>query len=375
MKGLARLAVVAALVFAPAAARADMKALEEAAKKEGELTWYTAHYTSEGAEELGAEFTKMYGIKVNVVRTTAQVAYQRLLQDLKNNQIACDVFSSTDVGHDVRLKAEGKFEKYIPETASKILPEFQNFDPDGYYHTTSAGLVVITYNTSKVKPEEAPKKWTDLLDIKWKGKVSTGHPGFSGYVGTWVLMMKKLYGWDYFDNLEKNKPQIGRSINDTVTALNAGERQVAAGADGSTLYSASRGNPLAVSYPSDGSVLIIAPSAIIKGTKHPNAAKLFMEYLNSIEAATDQRQALRHPAASGSAAAAGRQADQRDQDDPPERRGDRQGHPRRDRAVARHVRELGDALSCLAGGAPLQWRDLLLHRQRRATGVGDALGT
>ena len=204
MKGLARFAVVAALAFAPAAARADMKALEDAAKKEGELTWYVAHYTSEGAEELGAEFTKTYGIKVNVVRTTAQVAYQRLLQDLKNNQIVCDVFSSTDVGHDVRLKAEGRFEKYIPETASKILPEFRDFDPDGYYHTTSAGLVVLTYNTGKVKPEEAPKKWTDLLDIKWKGKVSTGHPGFSGYVGTWVLMMKKLYGWSYFDKLEQN---------------------------------------------------------------------------------------------------------------------------------------------------------------------------
>src|SRR5260221_3075140 len=284
MKGLARLAVVAALAFAPAA-RADMKAVEEAAKKEGELPWYVAHYTSEGAEELGAEFTKLYGIKVNVVRTTAQVAYQRLLQDLKNNQIVCDVFSSTDVGHYVRLKAEGKLEKYMPETASKILPQFQNFDPDGYYHTTSAGLVVLPYNPAKVKPEEAPKKWTDLQDIKWKGKVSIGHPGFSGYVGTWVLMMKNLYGWSYFDKLEQNKPQIGRSINDTVTALNAGERQVAAGADGSTLFSAARGNPLAVSYPSDGSVLIIAPSAIMKGTKHPNAARLFMEYLLSVEAA------------------------------------------------------------------------------------------
>ena len=73
---------------------------------------------------------------------------------------------------------------------------------------------------------------------KWKGKVSTGHPAFSGYVGTWVLTMRKLYGWDYFEKLEKNKPQIGRSINDTVTALNSGERQVAAGADGSTLFSA-----------------------------------------------------------------------------------------------------------------------------------------
>ena len=288
MKGLAGLAPIAVLVavlaFAPVA-HADIKALEEAAKKEGELTWYVAHYTSEGAEDLGRGFTEMTGVKVNVVRTTAQVAYQRLLQDLKNNQTICDVFSSTDVGHYVRLAAEGRFEKYVPETEAKILATFRNFDPAGFYHTTSAGLVVLTYNSTKVKAEEAPKKWQDLLDIKWKGKVSTGHPGFSGYVGTWVLMMKNLYGWSYFDKLEKNKPQIGRSINDTVTALNAGERQVAAGADGSTLFSASRGNPLAVSYPTDGSVLIIAPSAIMKGTKHPNAAKLFMEYLYSVEAA------------------------------------------------------------------------------------------
>jgi len=285
MKGLARLAMSVALASGPAVAHADIKALEGAAKKEGEITWYVAHYSSEGAEELGGEFTKLYGVKVNVVRTTAQVAYQRLRHDLKNNQAVCDVFSSTDVGHYVRLKADGKFDKYVPETASRILPAFQNFDPDGYYHTTSAGLVVLTYNMAKVKVGEAPKKWQDLLDLRWKDKVSTGHPGFSGYVGTWVLTMRNLYGWEYFERLEKNHPQIGRSMNDTVTALSAGERQVAAGADGPTLFSAERGNSLAVSYPSDGAVLIIAPSAIMKGTKHPNAAKLFMEYLDSVEAA------------------------------------------------------------------------------------------
>src|SRR5262245_7881231 len=116
MKGLARLAVVLSLALTPALVRADVKALQEAAKNEGELTWYVAHYTSEGAEELGSEFTKLYAVKVNVVRTTAQVAYQRLLQDLKNNQAVCDIFSSTDVGHHVRLQAEGKFAKSLPET-------------------------------------------------------------------------------------------------------------------------------------------------------------------------------------------------------------------------------------------------------------------
>lgn len=285
MKGLARLAIVVALAFAPADARADLKALAEAAKKEGEVTWYVAHYASEGAEALGRGFAEMHGIKVNVVRTTAQVAYQRLLQDIKNNQTICDVFSSTDVGHFVRLKAKSRFEKYVPESESRISEIFRKVDPDGFYHTTSAGLVLLIYNTSKVKIEDAPRKWADLLDIKWKGKISTGHPGFSNYAGAWTMAMKNLYGWSFFERLEKNKPLIGRSINDTVTALNAGERQVAAGADVSTLFSAARGNPLAVSYPMDGSVLVISPSAIMKGARHPNAAKLFMEYLYSLEAA------------------------------------------------------------------------------------------
>ena len=284
MKRLAGFALAVVLALGPLSARADMKGIEEAAKKEGELTWYTTHYTSEAAEELGAMFTKLYGIKVNVVRTTAQVAYQRATQDFKAGQTIADVFSTTDIGHVMRFKAEGRLEKYTPENVAKITEVFRNADPDGFFHTTSAGFVVLTYNTSKVKAEDAPKKWADLLDPKWKGKVSTGHPAFSGYVGNWVLSMKLQYGWDYFEKLEKNKPQIGRSINDTVTALNAGERQVADGADGSTLYSASRGNPLAIVYPSDGAILIMAPSAILKGTKHPNAARLFMEYLYSIEA-------------------------------------------------------------------------------------------
>jgi iron(III) transport system substrate-binding protein len=50
------------------------------------------------------------------------------------------------------------------------------------------------------------------------------------------------------------------------------------------MESAGKGNPLAMTYPTDGSVLIIAPSGIPKGVKHPNAARLFMEYLLGVEA-------------------------------------------------------------------------------------------
>jgi iron(III) transport system substrate-binding protein len=67
--------------------------------------------------------------------------------------------------------------------------------------------------------------------------------------------------------------------------LNAGERIVAgSGPNGTAMESAGKGNPLAMIYPTDGSVLIIAPTGIPKGVKHPNAAKLFMEYLMTPEA-------------------------------------------------------------------------------------------
>jgi iron(III) transport system substrate-binding protein len=182
------------------------------------------------------------------------------------------------------MKQDGWLQPYKPKNLPELVDAFRSFnDPDDLFTATAAGLVLITYNTSVVSPAEAPRKWTDLADPRWKNKVSIGHPGFSGYVGTWVVQMKKLYGWDYFKKLELNKPRIGRSINDTVTMLNAKESIVAAGPSATTLESRAKGNPLAVVYPEDGAVLMVSASGILKNAPAPNAAKLFMEYLLSRE--------------------------------------------------------------------------------------------
>jgi iron(III) transport system substrate-binding protein len=91
--------------------------------------------------------------------------------------------------------------------------------------------------------------------------------------------MENNYGWSYFEKLNKLNPLIGRSIDDAVTVLNSGERVVAAGNPASALRSAAKGNPLAVNYPTSGTVAAMSPSGIIAGTRYPNAAKLFMEFL------------------------------------------------------------------------------------------------
>src|ERR1700693_4875057 len=67
--------------------------LVEAARKEGSVTWYIAQVDTQTAEAMGRAFTARYpGITVSVIRTTGQVAYERLLQDLKNDAPQCDVF-------------------------------------------------------------------------------------------------------------------------------------------------------------------------------------------------------------------------------------------------------------------------------------------
>lgn len=262
------------------------KSLYEAAKKEGELTWYIAHYTSEAAERFGRTFTEKYpGVKVNVVRTTAQVAYQRLSQDIQANVANCDVFATTDIGHCVSLKQRGLLMAFRPQGVDHIAPVFRDVDKDGQFHTTSATFVSVLHNTNKVKVEDAPKTWKALLDPKWINQVSVGHPGFSGFVGIWTVQMKKLYGWSYFETLAKHKPQIGRSIIDTVTMLTSGERLVAAGPGGLAFLQASRGNPVGVIIPEEGAVLMSSPTSIMKNARHPNAAKLFVEFLHGKEAA------------------------------------------------------------------------------------------
>jgi iron(III) transport system substrate-binding protein len=265
---------------------ANEKTLYEAAKKEGEITWYTAHSDDVTAQALGRDFEALYpGIKAQVVRTTAQVAFQRVTQEIRAGAMQVDVFSSTDMGHYVYLKDKSLLEKFVPENAGQVLDIYKNYDPDGYYYVTSAGMIAMAYNTVKLNAADAPKNWTDLADPKWKDKISFGHPGFSGYVGTWTVELKKMYGWGFFEKVAKNNPQVGRSINDTVTMLNAGERIVAGHAPhGPMMQSAQKGNPLAMVFPTDGTVLILAPSGIMKGVKHPNAARLFMEYLMTPEA-------------------------------------------------------------------------------------------
>jgi len=269
--------LLVSIVTVAAVPVAAQDARVEAAKKEGKVVWYTS-LALPTAEKIGKLFEAAYpGIKVEVQRTGSQRILQRVMQETQANLKLVDVIHTSDAGHFVLLKEKKLLMKYSPVGIDAFPAGFK--DKDGYYFTLRATVNVIAYNTKLVPAAEAPKGWKDVLDAKWRGKMVTAHPGYSGVISTHVLALVQLYGWDYFKQLAQNKLMLVQSAVDPAGVVASGERQVAVnGGDYYYYQMKKKGNPIEVVYPKEGVPLVISPTAIASFAPHPNAAKLFTDF-------------------------------------------------------------------------------------------------
>src|SRR5713101_7051545 len=252
----------------------------EAAKKEGKVVWYTSLALT-SAEKVAKLFEAAYpGVKVEVHRTGSERILQRVMQELQANLKIADVVHTSDAGHYVLLKEKKLLMKHTPAGVDRFPPSFK--DKDGYHYGLRATVNVIAYNTKAVSPAEAPRTWKDLLDPKWKGKLVTAHPGYSGVIATHVLALVHLHGWDYFKQLAQSKPMLVQSAVDPAGVVASGERPVAVNGGDYTFYQIKKkGNPVEIVFPKEGVPLVISPTAIAAFAPHPNAAKLFTDFIFS----------------------------------------------------------------------------------------------
>ncbi len=266
-----------------AASSAQEAALVEAAKKEGKIIWYTSLALPSSTALAQLFMSKYKGIEVEVHRTGSQRVLQRAMQEVAAGIKNFDVIHTSDAGHFVLLKNKGLLMRYTPKVV-EIFPEGFK-DKDGFHYGMRAGVSAILYNPNIVSEKEAPKTWRDLLDPKWKGKMVTAHPGYSGFIMTHVLAFVHQYGWEYFQELAKNKLHVVQSANDPVGLVASGERPVAANSAEYFAYkNMKKGNPIKIVYPKEGVPLVISPTAIAKDAPHPNAAKLFTDFIFTKEA-------------------------------------------------------------------------------------------
>ena len=256
---------------------ADVSKLYDAAKKEGKVVWYTAQFEQTQADKVAAAFkAKFPGVEVEFLRQTSQIISQRTLEDFQKGAYTIDVVGTADEGNFVTFKQKGMLTAYTPPDLNFLPTQFQKLDTDGTYFLSAIALIIISYNTSKVTAP--PKVWKDMIDPKWAGKITLGHPGYSGQVLNWVLAVTDKYTWSYFQDMAKLNPKIGRSINDTLTDEASGERQIGASAHSVTLGRKATGAPVDAVFPDDFTVLVVQPQAVLKNAPHPNAARLFQNF-------------------------------------------------------------------------------------------------
>jgi iron(III) transport system substrate-binding protein len=204
------------------------------------------------------------------------------MQELQANIRNADVVHTSDAGHYVFLKEKKLLAKHAPPGTEAFPAGFK--DRDGYYYGLRATVNVIAYNTKAVSAADAPRTWKDLLDPRWKGKLVTAHPGYSGVIATHVLALVHLHGWDYFEQLARNRPMLVQSAVDPAGVVASGERPVAVNGGEYTFYqSKKKGNPLEIVYPREGVPLVVSPTAITAFAPHPNAARLFTDFTFSRE--------------------------------------------------------------------------------------------
>src|ERR1700712_111223 len=259
-------------------------ALIEAAKKEGQVIYYTSTDLPV-AEKLAKAFEAKYpGIAVRTERTGAERVFQRIGQEYSSNIRAVDVVNSSDAAHFIVWKRDGILLPYVPEDVAKFYPA-EHRDVDGQFASFRVWLSIIAYNTGLVKAEEAPKSFADLLDPRWKGKIVKAHPGYSGTIMTATYQMQRDLGWTFFEQLAKQNIMQVQSSADPPKKLEIGERAVMADGNEYNIFQMREaGRPGEAGHATEGSPLIIGPNGIFKTSPNPNAAKLFQSFCFSRDA-------------------------------------------------------------------------------------------
>ena len=260
------------------------QALIDAAKKEGELNWYTTQIVNQYVRPAITAFEKKYGIKVNYFRANATDIALKVSTESKAGKVLADVVDGTATS--VMLMREGHIMQWVPPNTANFDKQF--VDANGYWVASNFYVLTPGINTEMVKKADAPKTYADLLDPKWKGKmVWNATPSASaapGFVGTVLFTMGEEKGMDYLKALAKqNVASVATSGRQVLDQVISGEYPLALQIfNNHASISAGLGAPTTW-VPLETSLAVIATISITKATTKPNAAKLFMEFVTSEE--------------------------------------------------------------------------------------------
>lgn len=266
--------------MAPYAYSADQTVAEKA-KAEGKVSFY-ANITA--IQPIMQEFTKDKGVKGEYTRISTSKFLATVLTEHQAGKLIADVLQSPLPIMEL-LKNKGVLTSY-QSPAAAIYPEWTR--KDNKIQIFGIEYVALIYNKELVKPVDVPKRYEDLTDPKWRGKIVMANPSAHATTISWLIGLKeKVFpsekSWMKFvKGLAANKPMFVRSFGPTPAPVESGEKLIAISMPKYIITKA----PAPLDWARVDQPLLGTPRGIsIAATaKHPNAAKLFVDYWLSRDA-------------------------------------------------------------------------------------------
>ena len=271
------LLVLAAAPAAWAQGAANQK-LIEAAKKEGEVVYYTT-MTLDQSKTVTDRFEKKYGIKATLFRTGGGPLLNKIFTEARGGRYDWDVVVGR--GEMVLPMIERKLIASYHSPEAKMVEE-QLVDKEGYWTAYYVNSYVLGWNTKLVKKPDVPKTYEELLNPKWKGgQISLDTEAYGMMEG-----LKRVWGKEkainYFKRLAAQDPVLKRGNTERVQLVVAGEYPLIIAYNQTLQRMTSRGAPVDW-LPLEPSVTQVNPVMLAAKAPHPNAARLFYDFVLSKE--------------------------------------------------------------------------------------------
>ncbi|HTR83632.1 MAG TPA: extracellular solute-binding protein [Reyranella sp.] len=274
-KLLGLLAAAPAIVGHEASAQdADWQKVVDAAKKEGKVVIYTASIGSPFHKKVFDAFTAKYGIKVELLEARASEVRERVRVEQAAGRFLGDIHHNGSTTTWLMTR-DGNFQPH------GNLPNFKNIDPTYEPDDIKIPAEVISYclmiNKNMVKPDQEPKKWQDILDPKWAGKILSDDYRALGGGAVFFPVMLRAFGREFHEKLAAQKPVFSRDIANSERRCARGEFPLYIPFSLQDLNNL-KGLPVKAIVPAEGRPYVRFDLTVLKNAPHANAARLFMNH-------------------------------------------------------------------------------------------------
>jgi iron(III) transport system substrate-binding protein len=275
-------ALVAAAAFGatqPASAQENWDAVVAAAKKEGKVVFYN-NLQPNGIEPLLSKFREEYPeIQTEMIRLGSNPLIERFATEFSAGRNLSDVLITFPDKRIYDGMKAGWAAKWTPPEAKNFAPELLE---DDMLFTLQQAREAIIWNKAAVPAGQEPKDWTDLFDPKWKGKVGMNPPWRSISIQQVIALWEdKLNLGDTAQKLKDNDVRFFEGSGGIIQAVIRGDVQIAELTDLPLNPLLDDGAPVGFVYPASGTTLSSNKAFVAAKAPHPNAAKVFLNWLMS----------------------------------------------------------------------------------------------